>query len=47
MVWVHPPLQMVVAITSTISADSQRRGHAFQLLQRGLLPAVARRAQAR
>lgn len=40
LIWVHPPLALVVAATSAISADSQRRGHAVQML--GSLVAAAR-----
>ncbi|TWO64979.1 serine hydrolase [Caenimonas sedimenti] len=40
VIWVHPPLDLVVAITSTVSADSQRRAHFLQLLQEGILPAA-------
>jgi CubicO group peptidase (beta-lactamase class C family) len=32
LIWVHRPLDLVVAATSTISADSQRRGHAVEML---------------
>jgi CubicO group peptidase (beta-lactamase class C family) len=40
VIWVHPPLDLVVAITSTVSPASQRRGHAIQLLRGGLLAAA-------
>jgi CubicO group peptidase (beta-lactamase class C family) len=40
LIWVHPPLDLVVAITSTVSPASQRRGHAIQLLRGGLLAAA-------
>ena len=43
LIWVHPPLEMVVALTSTVSADSQRRGHAVELLRGGLVPAAQAR----
>jgi CubicO group peptidase (beta-lactamase class C family) len=43
MVWVHPPLDLVVAATSVISADSQRRGHAFEMLRGGVVPAAQAR----
>ncbi|MDP3759262.1 MAG: serine hydrolase [Ramlibacter sp.] len=44
LVWVYPPLEMVVAITSTVSQDSQRRGQAIQLLRGKLFPAAQQRA---
>ncbi|MFC5498511.1 hypothetical protein ACFPOE_13275 [Caenimonas terrae] len=44
MVWVDPALEMVVAVTSTVSADSQRRGQAIGLLRAGLVPAARRQA---
>lgn len=43
MIWVHPPLDLVVATTSAISADSHRRGHALQMLQGGLFAAAQAR----
>lgn len=43
LVWVHPPLNLVVAVTSTASPDSQQRGHAVQLLRGGLVATVERR----
>ena len=43
LVWVYPPLNLVVAVTSTVSPDSQQRGHAVQLVRGGLVPAVERR----
>lgn len=44
MIWVHPTLDLVVAATSTVSADSQSRGHSIRLL-RGLVEAAAQRAK--
>lgn len=44
LIWVHPPLDMVVAVTSKVSPDSQRRGHAVQLLRAGLVAAAEKRA---
>lgn len=43
LVWVYPPLSLVVAVTSTVSPDSQRHGHAVQLVRGALVPAVERR----
>ena len=43
MIWVHPPLELVVAATSTISADSQRRGHALEMLRGGVVEAAQAR----
>jgi CubicO group peptidase (beta-lactamase class C family) len=44
LIWVYPPLDLVVAITSTVSAESQRRGQAIQLLRGKLFDAAQRRA---
>jgi CubicO group peptidase (beta-lactamase class C family) len=44
LIWVYPPLEMVVAITSTVSPESQRRGHAIQLLRGRLFNAAQQRA---
>lgn len=44
LVWVDPALELVLAATSTVSADSQRRGHTIELL-RGLAPAAQQRAK--
>ncbi|TFY98793.1 serine hydrolase domain-containing protein [Ramlibacter rhizophilus] len=43
MIWVHPPLELVVAATSTISAASQQRGHALQMLRGGVVAAAQSR----
>jgi CubicO group peptidase (beta-lactamase class C family) len=45
MIWVHPPLDLVVAATSAVSADSQRRGHALEMLRGGLVEAAQARWQ--
>jgi CubicO group peptidase (beta-lactamase class C family) len=44
MIWVHPPLDLVVAGTSVVSADSQRRGHAVEMLRGGVVAAAQARA---
>jgi CubicO group peptidase (beta-lactamase class C family) len=44
LIWVYPPLELVVAITSTVSPESQRRGHAIQLLRGRLFNAAQQRA---
>ena len=44
VIWVYPPLDLVVAITSTVSPDSQRRGQAIQLLRGKLFNAARQRA---
>ena len=44
LIWVYPPLEMVVAITSTVSPESQRRGQAIQLLRGKLFHAAQQRA---
>lgn len=46
LIWVHRPLELVVAITSTVSPESQRRGHAVQLLRGRLFRAAQRAAGA-
>lgn len=43
MIWVHPPLDLVVAATSAVSADSQRRGHAIETLRGGVVTAAQAR----
>ena len=43
MIWVHPPLDLVVAATSAISADSQRRGHAVAMPRGGVVEAAQAR----
>ena len=43
-IWVHPPLDLVIAITSTISPQSSRHGHALQLIRSRLYTAAQHRA---
>ena len=43
-IWVHAPLQVVVAVTSTVSKESQQRGQAMQLIRGRLFQAVQKRA---
>jgi CubicO group peptidase (beta-lactamase class C family) len=45
-IWVDPALELVIAVNSTVSPQSQQRGQAFQLIRHGLYPAVRKRAQA-
>jgi CubicO group peptidase (beta-lactamase class C family) len=40
LVWVHPPLDLVVAVTSTTSPQSQERGQALQLVRNGVFAAA-------
>ncbi|WP_296359598.1 serine hydrolase [Ramlibacter sp.] len=40
LVWVHPPLDLVVAVTSTVSPQSQARGQAVQLVRNGVFAAA-------
>ncbi len=40
LVWVHPPLDLVVAVTSTVSPQSQERGQAVQLVRNGVFAAA-------
>lgn len=42
-IWVHAPMGLVVAITSTVSAGSQQRGQAMQLIRGRLFQAVQKR----
>ena len=44
VIWVYPPLELVVAITSAASPDSARRGQAIQLLRGRLFNAARQRA---
>lgn len=46
LVWVYPPLELVVAMTSTVSPESQRRGQSIQLLRGKLFNASQQRAGA-
>ena len=43
-IWVHAPLKAVVAVTSTVSTESQPRGQAMQLIRGRLFQAVQKRA---
>lgn len=43
MIWVNPTLDLVLAVTSSVSAESQRRGHALELLRDGVLSVIERR----
>lgn len=45
LIWVHRPMQAVVAITSTVSGDSQQRGHSVQLVRNALYAAIERRVK--
>ncbi len=45
-IWVHTPLQAVVAVTSTISKESHQRGQAMQLIRGRLFQALHKRAAA-
>jgi CubicO group peptidase (beta-lactamase class C family) len=42
-IWVHPPLNLVVAATSTASSESNQRAHALQLIRQHVFPAVQQR----
>jgi CubicO group peptidase (beta-lactamase class C family) len=42
-IWVHPALNLVVAATSTASAESNQRGHALQLIRQHVFPAAQQR----
>jgi CubicO group peptidase (beta-lactamase class C family) len=42
-IWVHPPLDLVIAVTSVVSRDSNRRGQALQLIRGRLFPAAQSR----
>ncbi|NVM93131.1 CubicO group peptidase (beta-lactamase class C family) [Variovorax sp. SG517] len=43
LIWVHSPLRLVVAVTSTISPDSAHRGQALTLARGPVFQAVQRR----
>lgn len=45
LVWVHPPLELVVAITSQVSAASNARGQAISLVRNQIYGAALRNAQ--
>lgn len=40
IIWVHPPLQLVVAVTATVSGDAMRRGQALALIRQDLFRAA-------
>ncbi|WP_296925293.1 serine hydrolase [Polaromonas sp.] len=42
-IWVYPPMDLVVAITSTASMDTARRGQAVQLIRNRLFTAAQQR----
>lgn len=42
-IWVHPPLDLVIATTSTASMETGRRGQALQLIRSQLFTAAQRR----
>lgn len=44
MIWVEPGKKVVVATTSSVSAQSQQRGHTIQLLRAGLVTAAEQAA---
>jgi len=43
-IWVYPGLEMVVAATSTVSMEAQRRGQALQLIRTRLYAAALKRS---
>ena len=43
LIWAHRSMEAVVAITSSVSQDSQQRGHAGQLMRGALFAAIDRR----
>ena len=45
-IWVHPALDMVVATTSTVSMEAQRRGEALRLIRTRLYAAAQERTSA-
>lgn len=45
LIWVYPPLDLVVAATSTVSAESSQRGHAQQLVRKHAFAAAQRRVK--
>jgi len=42
-IWVYPPLDLVVATTSTVSPESGQRGQALHLIRNPVFAAVQRR----
>jgi hypothetical protein len=45
LIWVDRAQELVLAVTSTVSADSQRRGQTVALLRGGLVAAARQRAR--
>lgn len=46
LIWVHPPLELVIAVTSTVSAESQQRAQALRLIRGRLFSAAQARHKA-
>ena len=43
VIWVHPPLDLVVAVNSTVSPESQQRGQAMRLARGRIFQAAQKR----
>lgn len=44
-IWVHPPMELVMAVTSNVSADPARHGQSLQLIRGALFAAARKREQ--
>lgn len=44
LIWVHLPLDLEIATTSTVSTDAQRQAQALELIRGRLFAAAQRRA---
>lgn len=44
-IWVHPPMALVIAVTSNVSTDPARHGQSLQLIRGTLFAAAQKRAQ--
>jgi CubicO group peptidase (beta-lactamase class C family) len=47
LVWVHPPLDLVIATTAATTEGSQARGHAMKLIRDTIFPLVAKPSPAK
>jgi CubicO group peptidase (beta-lactamase class C family) len=47
LVWVHPPLDLVIATTATATEASQARGHAMKLIREIIFPLIANSSPAK
>jgi CubicO group peptidase (beta-lactamase class C family) len=44
VIWVHPATELVIAVTSSVSPETQRRARALELIRGPLFAAALKRA---